>query len=433
MHASGPQGRKNVAQGASPGARTPPTPFVPPPPRGRGRGQGGEGESVTPWLTPWAIFWRPCRGYPTNPNSHGQAPSDRGLFPSHALTNPRHKNRAAGGASTLCGTSTSRILRCVRNGDVAPTFRWADADLKVGATCSRKSRRGLGRRDHPLVPSSLRRGMGGGDVGWRMVAAATAFCDVCGGANREHTAACASKARRAGRMWPRARLVPMLSIGSPGIRTPPPPFNPPPPRGRGRGQGERAEFAHPPLTRWATFSRPCRGSIWTAGRHGWGFSNRGLLSCSRTHGQFKWRIDRGYQSLDVCDSIARFGGILARGSKELHKIFHRQFRVAQNLFEQPAADRLVVRDGDRFLSRTPQANVAPTLAHLQVADFGQHLEDRSARKNGKSVHGYKVMVWRLSSRGWYDASTSRLFFSSAIKWMTSRMFRSASSTVFPWL
>jgi hypothetical protein len=56
----GPEGRNNLAQGASPGFRSAPTPFVPlPRPRGRGKGVGGR--IATPRLAPWATFWRPCR------------------------------------------------------------------------------------------------------------------------------------------------------------------------------------------------------------------------------------------------------------------------------------------------------------------------------------------------------------------------------------
>ena len=63
LNVIGPEGRENVAQGASPGTRSPPPPFIPSPPRGRrrdaaatvipslanaGEGAGGEGRTRTP-------------------------------------------------------------------------------------------------------------------------------------------------------------------------------------------------------------------------------------------------------------------------------------------------------------------------------------------------------------------------------------------------
>jgi hypothetical protein len=62
-----------VAQGVSPGMRTPHPLHSPSPVRdgedaaatgiARGRGQGGEGPFVNPRLTPWAMLRRPCRGF----------------------------------------------------------------------------------------------------------------------------------------------------------------------------------------------------------------------------------------------------------------------------------------------------------------------------------------------------------------------------------
>ena len=67
------QGRKMVAQGASPGdgALTPPTGSTASPAplsRAGGRGDGGEGGYAYPRLTPWATFFRPLRGLTSSTN-----------------------------------------------------------------------------------------------------------------------------------------------------------------------------------------------------------------------------------------------------------------------------------------------------------------------------------------------------------------------------
>ena len=61
------QGRKMVAQGASPGGRSPHPAFGTPLPRGRERGRG-EGGYAYPRLTPWATLFRPLRGLTSSTN-----------------------------------------------------------------------------------------------------------------------------------------------------------------------------------------------------------------------------------------------------------------------------------------------------------------------------------------------------------------------------
>ena len=53
------QGRKIVAQGASPGVESPHPAFGTPLPVAAARGDGGEGGRADPRLTPWATFFRP--------------------------------------------------------------------------------------------------------------------------------------------------------------------------------------------------------------------------------------------------------------------------------------------------------------------------------------------------------------------------------------
>ncbi len=52
-------------------------------------------------------------------------------------------------AALLSGETVPRVAQTsfpdvYESGKVAPTFRWAHADLKVGATCSRQSHRSVG-------------------------------------------------------------------------------------------------------------------------------------------------------------------------------------------------------------------------------------------------------------------------------------------------
>lgn len=76
-------------------------------------------------------------------------------------------------------------------------------------------------------------------------------------------------------------------------------------------------------------------------------------------------------------------------SYELLELLQRQFRVSENLPDQPAADRSMVRDGNRSLPGAREAYMATSLAHLAIAAFGQRLNNFPTRKNAQAAHTYQ--------------------------------------------